>query len=37
VEADGIEQCFARLDSRKFDPASLTAQSSAPMPPPVMV
>jgi cell division protease FtsH len=37
VEADGIEQCFARPDASKLDPTSLTPQASAPMPQPVMV
>ena len=37
VEADGIEQCFARQDASKLDPTSLTPQASAPMPQPVMV
>ncbi|HYU99979.1 MAG TPA: ATP-dependent zinc metalloprotease FtsH [Pyrinomonadaceae bacterium] len=37
VEADGIEQCFARQDGSKLDPTSLTPQASAPMPQPVMV
>jgi len=37
VDADGIEQCFARQDVSKLDPASLTSQASTPMPQAVMV
>jgi len=37
VDADGIEQCFARQDVGKLNPASLTSQASTPMPQAVMV
>jgi len=37
VEADGIEQCFARHDASKLDKTSLTPQAAAPTPQPVMV